>query len=327
MLPSLGQLPSLKQLSISDMNSVKTIDLGFYKKENCSFVTPFPSLESLRIVSMPCWEVWSSFYSEAFPVLKFLQIINCPKLKGDLPNHLPVLQTLAIINCQLLVSTVPRAPTLKRLEMYKSKNVTFPVFPLFVEDIDIEGSPMVESMMEAISNIQPTCLRYLSLNDCSSAISFPGDRLPASLKTLEISGLKKLKFPMQHKNELLELLSINNSCDSLKSLPLVTFPNLINLYITNCTNMESLVVGSESFKSLNSFGIGQCPNFVSFPKEGLSAPNLTRFSVDGCEKLKSLPDQMGTLLPKMEYLEMSNCQQIESFPRGSMPPDPVGHRY
>ena len=51
----------------------------------------------------------------------------------------------------------------------------------------------------------------------------------------------------------------------------------------------------------------------------MCAPNLIRFRVYDCEKLKSLPDQMGTLLPKMEYLKISNCQQIESFPGGGMP--------
>ncbi|KAK7382381.1 hypothetical protein VNO80_01232 [Phaseolus coccineus] len=30
---------------------------------------------------------------------------------------------------------------------------------------------------------------------------------------------------------------------------------------------------------------------------------------------------MGTLLLKMEYLSISNCQQIESFPGGSIPPN------
>ncbi|XP_017441717.2 putative disease resistance RPP13-like protein 1 [Vigna angularis] len=321
-LPSLGQLLSLRRLHISNMISVKTIDAGFYKKNDCSSVTPFPSLESLYIYNMPCWEAWVAFDSEAFLVLKDLYIQNCPKLKGDLPDHLPALQTLAIRNCELLVSSVPGTPTLRTLEISESNKVAFHSFPLLVERIEIEGSPVVESMMEAITNIQPTCLHHLSIKDCSSDISFPGDHLPISLKTLIISGLNKLKFPMQHKHELLESLSVNSSCDSLTSLPLVSFPNLIRLQITNCENMESLsVLGSDSFKSLSSFEIGRCPNFVSFSGEALSAPNLTRFIVYDCDKLKSLPNQMCTLLPKMEYLSISNCQQLESFPEGGMPPN------
>ncbi|WVZ17079.1 hypothetical protein V8G54_010061, partial [Vigna mungo] len=185
---------------------------------------------------MPCWEAWNAFDSEAFPVLKDLDIINCPNLRGDLPKYLPALKTLRIKNCELLVSSVPVAPTLRELNIGKSNKVAFHEIPLFVKELRIEGRPVAEFMMEAITNIQPTCLQSLSLKNCSTAISFPGDRLPASLKSLYISGLNKLKFPVQHKHELLESLTISNSCDSLKSLPLVNFPNLINLTIEDCEN-------------------------------------------------------------------------------------------
>ncbi|BAT97454.1 hypothetical protein VIGAN_09090200 [Vigna angularis var. angularis] len=322
MLPSLGQLPSLSDLVISNMNSVKAIDAGFYKKDDCSSVTPFPSLEYLHIYDMPCWEMWNAFDSEAFPVLENLYIERCPKLRGGLPDHLPALETLIIKNCELLVSSVPMAPTLQRLTIGNSNKVAFREFPLLVKDLRIEGRTMVEFMMEAITNIQPTCLQSLSLKDCSTAISFPGDRLPASLKSLYISGLNKLKFPVQHKHELLESLTIINSCGSLKSLPLINFPNLIILEIKDCENMESLLVlESESLKSLNYFAIERCPNFVSFPGEGLCMPNLTCLIVYDCDKLKSLPNQMETVFPKMEYLHICNCQQIESFPGGGMPPN------
>ncbi|XP_028224293.1 putative disease resistance RPP13-like protein 1 [Glycine soja] len=60
MLPSLGQLPSLKDLEIARLNRLKTIDAGFYKNEDCRSGTPFPSLESqgpsrcLRFRSFSC---------------------------------------------------------------------------------------------------------------------------------------------------------------------------------------------------------------------------------------------------------------------------------
>ncbi|WVZ16216.1 hypothetical protein V8G54_009198, partial [Vigna mungo] len=126
---------------------------------------------------------------------------------------------------------------------------------------------------------------------------------------------------MQYKHELLESLSIYNSCDSLTSLPLAILPNLTHLDIGYCENMESLLVSGSDSLSLSYFKISHCPNFVSFPGEGLCMPNLTSFSVYYCDKLKWLPDQMGTLVPKMKYLDISNCQQIESFPKGGMPPN------
>ncbi|KAG4393228.1 hypothetical protein GLYMA_03G043625v4 [Glycine max] len=176
--------------------------------------------------------------------------------------------------------------------------------------------------LHAITSIEPTCLQHLTLRDCSSAISFPGGRLPASLKDLHISNLKNLEFPTQHKHDLLESLSLHNSCDSLTSLPLATFPNLKSLKIGNCEHMESLLVsGAESFKSLCSLTIFRCPNFVSFWREGLPAPNLTQIEVLNCDKLKSLPDKMSSLFPKLEVLKISNCPEIESFPEGGMPPN------
>ncbi|KAL3027237.1 hypothetical protein AAZX31_03G039600 [Glycine max] len=114
-LPSLGQLPCLKYLVISKLNSLKTVDAGFYKNEDCPSVTPFSFLETLSIVGMCCWELWSTPESDAFPLLKSLTIEDCPKLRGDLPNHFPALETLTITNCELLVSSLPTAPTLKRL--------------------------------------------------------------------------------------------------------------------------------------------------------------------------------------------------------------------
>ncbi|RZC19116.1 putative disease resistance RPP13-like protein 1 isoform B, partial [Glycine soja] len=301
-LPSLGQLPSLKELYISYLNSVKTVDAGFYNNEDCPSVTPFSSLETLEIKRMCCWELWSIPESDAFPLLKSLTIEDCPKLRGDLPNHLPALETLTITYCELLVSSLPRAPTLKRLE--------------------VEGSQVVESMIKAITSIEPTCLQHLKLSHCSSAISFPGGRLPASLKALDISNLKNLELPTQHKHELLESLVLDNSCYFLRSLPLVTFPNLKRLEIRYCKHLKSLLVsGAESFKSLCSLSIYECPNFVSFCKKGLPAPNLTRIEVGHCDKLKSLPDKISSLLPKLEYLQISNCPEIESFPEGGMPPN------
>ncbi|KHN07992.1 Putative disease resistance RPP13-like protein 1 [Glycine soja] len=287
--------------------------------------TPFPSLDYLAIYDMPCWEVWSSFDSEAFPVLKSLDIRDCHKLEGILPNHLPALKTLTIRNCELLVSSLPTAPAIQSLVILKSNKVALHALPLLVETIEVEGSPMVESMIEAITNIQPTCLRSLTLMDCSSAVSFPGGRLPESLKTLRIWDLKKLEFPTQHKHELLETLSIESSCDSLTSLPLVTFPNLRDVTIGKCENMEYLLVsGAESFKSLCSLSIYQCPNFVSFWREGFPKrgmpPNLRTVHIKNCEKLLS-----GLAWPSMgmltDLIVWGRCDGIKSFPKeGLLPP-------
>ncbi|XP_048318666.2 putative disease resistance protein At3g14460 [Ziziphus jujuba] len=85
---------------------------------------------------------------------------------------------------------------------------------------------------------------------------------------------------------------------------------------------ESLGVsldGDGMLTSLSYISVYGCPNFVSFAKGGLHAPNLTRLRVEGSKKLKKLPEQMRNLLPFLNTLQISNCPESESFPEGGLP--------
>jgi hypothetical protein len=97
-LPPLGQLPCLKELSISRCDGLKIIGEEFY--DNNSTILPFKSLEVLIFERMYGLEEW--LCHEGFPLLKELSIINCPELTRALPQHLPSLQKLKISNCNKL---------------------------------------------------------------------------------------------------------------------------------------------------------------------------------------------------------------------------------
>ncbi|XP_042978096.1 putative disease resistance RPP13-like protein 1 [Carya illinoinensis] len=100
-LPPLGKLPSLRVLSIAGMASMKSMG-----PEVCGdgLSQPFRSLETLNFKNMVEWENWSP--CEAFSNLRELSIKNCPKLSGNLPNHLPSLENVEIDGCcrKLMVS-------------------------------------------------------------------------------------------------------------------------------------------------------------------------------------------------------------------------------
>ncbi|KAG6714253.1 hypothetical protein I3842_05G195000 [Carya illinoinensis] len=85
-LPPLGKLPSLRVLSIAGMASMKSMG-----PEVCGDGSsqPFRSLDTLNFKNMVEWENWSP--CEAFSNIRELSIKNCPKLLGNLPNHLPSL--------------------------------------------------------------------------------------------------------------------------------------------------------------------------------------------------------------------------------------------
>ncbi|KAB2606481.1 disease resistance protein [Pyrus ussuriensis x Pyrus communis] len=107
-----------------------------------------------------------------------------------------------------------------------------------------------------------------------------------------------------------------------RMLPLDCFPKLEKLKLFG-TNLESLTVSQESHSSsllfFNYLDIFLCPNFVCFPNGGLRAANLTEIKICGCEKLRSLPEQMHTLLPSLHFMLIRDCPELESFPEGGLP--------
>ncbi|KAL2337916.1 hypothetical protein Fmac_012362 [Flemingia macrophylla] len=203
MLPSLGQLPSLKHLCISKLNSVKAIDIGFYKNQDCSFVKPFPSLVKLSIFDMLCLEVWSSFDSDAFPLLTVLEIRNCPKLRGDLPNRLPSLKWLRI-------DDMPCWETWSSL--------TLDAFPL-LERLNICRCPKLRGNL---ANQLPA-LDCLNIIDCELLVS----SLPRApvLRQLTISKSNKV---------VLDAFSLSVESIYVKGSPMVEYmmENDLNLPLT-----------------------------------------------------------------------------------------------
>ncbi|XP_058771515.1 putative disease resistance RPP13-like protein 1 [Vicia villosa] len=317
-LPPLGQLRSLKGLEIRAMSMLETI--GFEYGDSFSGIL-FPSLERLEFSKMPCWEVWHHSHESdvSFPVLKSLVIADCPRLHGSLPSHLLAVETIKIKRCNQLDSSLPSAPAIRKLCIIESNKIGLHELPISLEELKIQGREMTKLVFDAIA-ISLTSLQILDIRDCLSAISFPGDCLPFSLKSLSIRNSSNLNFPKQnHQHESLQSLRIDRSCDSLTTLPLEIFPDLISLGIYNCENIECLSA-SKILPNLIDIDIRDCPKFVSFPREGLSAPNLTSLRVSWCLNLKSLPCHINNLLPKLKELKIYDCPEMETFPEGGMPP-------
>ncbi|KAL5096763.1 hypothetical protein RYX36_001090 [Vicia faba] len=295
-LPSLGQLCSLKVLTISEMDMLETIGSEY---DNTFPGTYFPSLERLEFVEMSCWKAWHHPHESNayFPVLKSIVINDCPQLHGDLPSYLPVLETIHIERCNQLVSSLLRAPSICNLYIFKSNKVALNELPLSLEELYVGGREVTESAFEAIAITPPISLKKLVIKDCSSAISFPRDCLPLSLESLSITNSSNLDFPKQnHGHESLKYLHIDRSCNSLIILPLDTLPNLHHLQIENCENIECLSI-SKVLRNLVDITIGDCPKFVSLPRH------------------------INTLLPKLEHVCIYDCPKLEKFSEGGMPPN------
>uniref|UniRef100_A0A1D1Y4B1 Putative disease resistance RPP13-like protein 1 n=1 Tax=Anthurium amnicola TaxID=1678845 RepID=A0A1D1Y4B1_9ARAE len=91
-LPSLGWLPSLKNLHIVGASNVKYIGRQF-------FSGGFPRLEQLSLRSMPHWKSWCGAEKGQCPRLWKLVIYNCDELTSLSLINLEALQVLDIRNC------------------------------------------------------------------------------------------------------------------------------------------------------------------------------------------------------------------------------------
>ncbi|XP_057742255.1 putative disease resistance protein At3g14460 [Arachis stenosperma] len=315
-LPSLGQLPSLKSLSIKRFDQLESIGKEFYKNEghqHSSPIAPFPSLETLKFDDMSRWEEWHLPDSEAFPQLKSLQITRCRMLKGDMLNQV----LMRIVFSSSDVSKV------RQLEIQEERQ------EWGVKEMRLDGDRLSISGFECVAECafkariihHLTSLQQIYFLWCSSVVSLGGNCLPKSLQKLRILYSRQIELlQQQHKYDLVDL-QIELSCDSLSSLSLDAFPNLENLKIAMCSNLESVSMSEPPHAALQRLIISDCPQFVSFPQEGLATPNLTHLDVSGCWKLEALPRGMNSLLPNLESLDIRGCRNICRLPEGGLLPN------
>lgn len=198
-LPLLGQLPLLKELSISVCKGIKIIGEEFYG--NNSTNVPFKSLEVLEFESMINWEEW--FCLEGFPLLKTLSLRYCPKLKRALPQRLPSLLTLEICDCKELEASALMGGLPSNLRYLEISNCPkliasreeWGLFQLnFLKEFRVSDEfENAESFPE--ENLLPPTLKSLHLKKCSKLRVMNYKGLPNSLETLYINKCPLLKEP------------------------------------------------------------------------------------------------------------------------------------
>ncbi|MED6215891.1 hypothetical protein PIB30_002579 [Stylosanthes scabra] len=315
MLPSLGQLPSLKSLRIQGFDQLKSVGMEFYKNEGdrqSSHIAPFPLLETLEFDNMPSWEVWHVSDSETFLQLRNLQIRNCGMLKGDMLKQvfLRIVSSLADVSkvCKLQIWEVMSRQMLLNGDRLSIRGCKF----------------VVEFAFNAMISINHlSCIREIEISGCSFAAPFPGNCLPKSLQKLVIMFCSKLEFPPQQQQQNSDLveLHIEYSCVSLASLSLDAFPKLKTLGISNCKNLKSVSMSEPPHTALQRLAIHECPRFVSISGEGLAAPNLTHLDVSFCSNLEALPRDMNTLFPSLLSLDIHGCPKIPRLPEDVLLPN------
>ncbi|RVW30532.1 putative disease resistance RPP13-like protein 1 [Vitis vinifera] len=339
--PPLGQLPSLKHLYISGAEEVERVGAEFYGTDSSSTKPSFVSLKALSFSFMPKWKEWLCLGSQGgeFPRLKELYIQDCPKLTGDLPDHLPLLTKLNIEECEQLVAPLPRVPAIRELTTRNSSGVFFrspasdfmrleslitsdiskwTELPPVLQKLSIENADCLESLLEEEILQSNTCLQDLTFTKCSFSRTLCRVCLPITLKSLRIYESKNLELLLPEffkcHFSLLERLNIYYStCNSLSCFPLSIFPRLTFLQIYEVRGLESLSfsISEGDPTSFDILFISGCPNLVSIE---LPALNFSGFSIYNCKNLKSLLHNAACF----QSLTLNGCPEL-IFPVQGLP--------
>ncbi|KAK4381695.1 putative disease resistance protein RGA1 [Sesamum angolense] len=201
-LPPLGKLPSLTDLNLYGMDSLKYLDDERYVNGEI----PFPVLTTLSISDMPNLVEFRRGNSvESFACLKEIEIIRCPKLRG-----LPFLPTLRGLDIDGSISATLLGSLRFLTSLTSLKLSHIPELAAFPEGF-LQNNNALEKLridslaITTLSNVLDnlSALKTMDLCRCNHLEFLPeGLRNLGSLETLEILGCDGLRlFPaatMEH---------------------------------------------------------------------------------------------------------------------------------
>jgi hypothetical protein len=320
-MPPLGQLSSLRELSISGCHRIESIGEEFYG--NTSSNIAFRSLEILQFEKMSEWKDWLCI--EGFPLLKELSIKYCPKLKRTLPQHLPSLQKLMISNCRELEASIPKAGNIVELELKGCENILVKELSSTLKNVILCGTRIIESSLQQIL-LNNTFLETLFVEDFNGTyLEWNSlDLLSCnSLRFISICGWHSSSFPFA-----LQLFTNLHSlkldgCPKVESFPGKALPSSLSiLHIYRC---PTLIASREKWglfllNSLKEFIVSDdFGNIESFPEESLLPPTLDHLELRYCSKLRIINFRGLLYLKSLQSLHIDGCLCLERLPEEGLP--------
>ncbi|WVZ13608.1 hypothetical protein V8G54_011174 [Vigna mungo] len=154
-------------------------------------------------------------------------------------------------------------------------------------------------------------LKVLYIQSCPNFIISEHIEDMSALELLRTRSCPLVNIPMTH-YDFIEDMIIFSSCDSLSIFQLNLFPVLRVLCLSGCQNLQR-ISQEHAHNYLKEMTIRECPQFESFPSEGLSAafPSLIELRIIDCPKVEKFPD--GGLPSKVKYMCLSSLKLIASL--------------
>ncbi|KAL0462213.1 UNVERIFIED_CONTAM: putative disease resistance protein RGA1 [Sesamum latifolium] len=314
-LPPLGKLPSLTDLNLHEMDSLKSLDDEWYVNGEILF----PVLTTLSISDMPNLEEFRRGNSvESFACLKEITIVRCPKLLG-LP-FLPTLRSLVISGSisATLLGSLTFLTSLTSLELIHIPELAaFPEGFLqnnnALETLSIDSLP-ITTLSDVLDNL--SALKAFDLHNCDHLEFLPeGLKNLGSLETLDISECDGLRlFPaatMEHLSSL-RFLSFEN-CKKLKpfSGPMKQTTALRQLMLVGLPELKDLPESMQLFSALTNLTILNCEGLWSLPDWFGSLESLSGLWINECENLSLMAWSLSDGFKSVIWLEIEGCPELE----------------
>ncbi|XP_062174545.1 putative disease resistance protein RGA4 [Alnus glutinosa] len=310
-LPSLSQLPSLKDLSLYSMDAMEYIsDSGDNNEFSSSF---FLSLKIIELSFCRNLKGWWRRRDSSVEVNSDSQN-SIENTEHPLLPSFPCLSQLQISSCDMLTS-MPTFPHLKDLSLTGTS--LKPLQQTMMMNMGAPQSPT--SKATASSSSTPLSkLKSITLDSIKDLETLPEEGLKnlTSLKSLTIRGCNKLNSlsqGIQHLAALQELdlfgcpeLELANVEDEMQWQGL---KSLLSLHFSSLPKLVSLPLGLQHGTTLQKLLISNCKNLTAIPEWIRNCTSLQVLEIDGCSSLTSLPEGMRSLT-SLQRLKIKNSPNL-----------------
>ncbi|XP_052115459.1 putative disease resistance RPP13-like protein 1 [Arachis duranensis] len=342
-LPSLAELPVLKELYIANMGNLRKVGPEFYGDITKKSLK-IKSLKSVKFDDMPSWQDWSpTNQGVGFRSLEKLNINRSPMLTGDLPDRFPSGDILLIDACQVwmgssafsnvvflqlanctncsLLPPLGELPSLKELYIANMRdlqkvgsefygNTTQPFMSLKI--LKFENMLNWQDWESPNQYAGFSSLEELHVNGCPNLVRRLPNQLPA-LCILMIGGCQALSDVMEGSDNYpsLKQLYLNGCCNSIITFNLFHFTNLQELNVQDCGNLSTILFPPNGLPSLQRLELNGCSKLVSFPAGG--CPQLKSLFIIKCISL--FPPNAWDLqqMTSLTYLHISGLPSLTSI--------------
>ncbi|KAI3950255.1 hypothetical protein MKW92_019439 [Papaver armeniacum] len=322
-------------------NLVKKQYLDSLKLYCDQLVSFFPSLEVLDIHHMYNLEKFSAPLPLSLSSLRSSASRLKKKPRGGQGQVLafPCLKKLNIVCCPKLIESISLPSSLKDLNIRNSHEMVvskcFEKLPSCLSHLKIIGIPNLVSftMVAEEEKGKLSSLTHLKIKACPKLKTLPNEFFEifsslTHIKIIRCSELIKLPEGMQNLNSL-KILWIED-CRGLKSLNsgLQHLTTLEELRICDCPELEFLSEDFQNLISLQNLELEGLPKITDLPPIAICGsggssqqpistvlPTLARMTIRNCSGLTRLPEWL-SYRTSLEQLEISDCKNCKLLPDG-----------